>query len=99
MNKVYLLQEKDFEGLLRRIESLETGLKNLLNETMPNDWVDSKEVCKVLDVSTRTLQNYRDNGKISFCQKGRIIRYRRKDVEQFMMDGYQNPFSKRWRSQ
>lgn len=47
-------------------------------------WLDNQEVCDILNISKRTLQNYRDSGKLSYSQIGYKIYYRPEDVEQLI---------------
>jgi excisionase family DNA binding protein len=44
------------------------------------EWLDGKEVCKKLGVTTRTLQNYRDRGTIPYSQFGSKIYYKSSDI-------------------
>lgn len=37
------------------------------------EWVDSKYVCDTLKISQRTLQTFRDNGKLAYTQIERKI--------------------------
>lgn len=53
-------------------------------------WLTTEEVSKLLKVSKRTLQNYRDEGKLGFSQIGSKIYYRSTDIEAFLGDNY-NP--------
>ena len=39
------------------------------------------DVCKLLNISKRTLQHYRDTGVLPFSQIGHKCYYRREDVE------------------
>lgn len=51
-------------------------------------WLTTKQAAKALDVTNRTLQNYRDQGLIPFSQFGRQIRYRAEDIKDFLMSHY-----------
>lgn len=53
-------------------------------------WLTNEEVSKLLKVSKRTLQNYRDEGKLGFSQIGAKIFYSSVDIDKFMNDNY-NP--------
>lgn len=53
-------------------------------------WLTTEEVSKLLKVSKRTLQNYRDEGKLGFSQIGSKIYYRSTDLDAFLMEHY-NP--------
>ena len=45
---------------------------------------NNKSLSEYLGVSTRTLQNWRDEGKISYTQVKEVILYSMDDVESFM---------------
>lgn len=51
-------------------------------------WLNTKQVAQAIGVTTRTIQNYRDQGMIPFSQIGRVIRYREEDVQEFLMVHY-----------
>ena len=51
----------------------------------------SKEAALALRVTTRTLQNYRDQGIIPFFQFGREVRYHAEDIQLFLMEHYVKP--------
>lgn len=57
----------------------ETGLSLLIKK-----WLTGDEVCHVLGISKRTLQNYRDQRRISFYQIGRKIYYKATDVDDLL---------------
>lgn len=45
------------------------------------DWLDNQNVCQVLKISKRTLQYYRDSGKLGFSQVGNKCYYRNADIQ------------------
>ena len=47
---------------------------------------DNQDLCLMLQVSKRSLQRYRDEGRIPFSLMGRTCRYRLTDVERMMKD-------------
>lgn len=51
-------------------------------------WLTSEEVCHLLRISTRTLQNYRDNGVLPFAQIGRKIYYKASDIQEYLTRHY-----------
>lgn len=55
-------------------------------------WLDNQDAMKLLKVSKRTLQNWRDQGLIGFCQIGSKIYYNRKDVDAFLENHLNKPF-------
>lgn len=57
---------------------------------LANEWLSGEEVCKILKVCKRTLQTYRDEGKLEFSQFGRRILYAEPSVKAFLKK-YSNP--------
>jgi excisionase family DNA binding protein len=44
----------------------------------------TQEVAAILNCTTRTLQNLRDRGEISFIRVGRLIRFSQEQVEEYI---------------
>jgi len=57
----------------------ETGLSHLVRL-----WLTGDDVCKILRISKRTLQNYRDHCILPFSQIGRKIYYRASDIQTYL---------------
>ena len=53
-------------------------------------WLDSCETCRLLSVSARTMQTYRDMGKLPYSQINNKIYYKISDVETFMQNHVKN---------
>ena len=51
-----------------------------------------KEVSARLKVSRRTLQDYRNEGRIAYIQLGGKILYRESDIERMLNDGYRSAY-------
>jgi excisionase family DNA binding protein len=47
-------------------------------------WLSSDEVCRLLGISKRTLQNYRDNRIIPFSQIGRKLYFKSCDIDDYL---------------
>lgn len=80
---------KDFfqsmERMLDGISRLAKGNKPTLNGER---FLGNNEVAKLLNVSIRTLQDWRDNSIIPYIQiKGKII-YRQSDIDRFLQSSY-----------
>lgn len=77
------------DALLEGIERMDAGYKaSLSNEQFLTD----KEVSAWLKVSRRTLQDYRNNGMVSYYQLGGKILYKESDIERMVMSGYRNAY-------
>ncbi|HKK47349.1 MAG TPA: helix-turn-helix domain-containing protein [Balneolaceae bacterium] len=75
------------------LDYLASAVKQAVKEQLPQmkdsfqkDWLTTEEVMEMMSVSRRTVQNYRDEGKIPFFQEGRKILYPRKGIEAFLRD-------------
>lgn len=72
-----------FENLIK--EAVKEQLPQLRNSFQKN-WLSTEEVMEMMNVSRRTVQNYRDEGKISYSQDGRKILYPRESIEKYLRE-------------
>jgi excisionase family DNA binding protein len=74
-----------------RLEVIDSKLESIQkSKPLKEDWLTNQEVAKVLNVTPRTLQNYRDKGIISFSQVGSKIYYKVADIEKHLESHYIN---------
>lgn len=60
--------------------TIQQALKNRTPHLNGEKYLTNREVCQLLRISPRTLQNWRDTGKIPFIRlKGKIL-YRESDI-------------------
>ncbi len=85
-----------FISLIERIESsldrMSEGCKPLLNGER---YITDKELCKRLNVSDRTTQEWRTTGKIAYVQfegKGKVM-YAESEVERLITAHYQEAWN------
>lgn len=52
-------------------------------------YLTGEQVCELLHISKRTLQQYRDDGLIPFIKLERKILFRESDIIQILEDNYQ----------
>ena len=50
-------------------------------------WLDNADVCRMLNISKRTLQTYRDNGLIPYSNIGGKFFYKEVDIQQILEEG------------
>lgn len=92
MSNKIILEEKDFNELYNLLDKIQKGI-NALIPKISSDWLTGKEVQQILNISSRSLQNYRDAGIIGFSQIGKkVIHYRRADVEELLKNNFNKPF-------
>lgn len=65
-------------SFLTALDELSTAIQQALQNSTPHlngeKYLTNREVCQLLHISSRTLQNWRDTGKISFIRlKGKIL--------------------------
>jgi len=81
------IDEDVFNDIASRFENFKNKVLKLTernrNKGM-NDWLDNQDVCLLLNISPRTLQSYRDMGKIGFSQINYKIYYKASDIEKFL---------------
>jgi len=53
-----------------------------------DQWLNTAEVCKILKVSKRTVQNLRDNFILPYTRVGRKILFRLSDVNKLLEKNY-----------
>ena len=84
-----LLSKMSFEELRLDLKEIKTHIKNI---TSPSEhFIDNDTFAKLMGVSSRTAQKWRDNGLIGFSKLGKKIYYRMSDVDQFLKDHHQEP--------
>jgi chromosome segregation ATPase len=81
--------------ILRRLDRLEAQCNRTASEQLKDEWISGEEVMDLLSISRRTLQSYRDEGKLGFSAVGKKIYYRATEIRQHLEGHYQPPFSVR----
>lgn len=93
--QVITIETETFKQLMDSIEDLKKTVEEKLDKkTNTSEWLDNQDVCQILKVTTRTLQNYRDQGKIGFSSINNKILYRKNDIEEYLMVNYKSAFKK-----
>ncbi|KAA6331311.1 hypothetical protein EZS27_020062 [termite gut metagenome] len=69
-----------FTGLDEMLDGIGQALKNRTPHLNGEKFLTNRDVCRMLHISSRTLQDWRDSGKIPFIRmKGKII-YRESEI-------------------
>lgn len=72
------LVEERLDNFFRKVETLCADIKQ------KDKWLDNQDVCEILQISKRTLQYYRDSGKLSFSQIGGKCYYKASDMSKLV---------------
>lgn len=83
---------ESLERMLKGMERLAAGCRPALNGER---YLTDKELSARLKVSRRTLQDYRNEGRIPYILLGGKILYRESDIERMLEEGYREAFQ--WR--
>ena len=75
-----IIDEKVYEKMKNVIKTLHEKSQHLLSKTSYRGWLDNQEVSLLLNISSRTLQSYRDRGVIAYSQIGHKCYYKLEDV-------------------
>lgn len=70
-----------FTALDELLNTIQQALKNRTPQLNGEKYLTNREVCQLLRISPRTLQNWRDTGEIPFIRlKGKIL-YRKSNIK------------------
>lgn len=85
--EVIAIEGQTFEQIKEHFEVFAKQVKQWCGTDQTNSkWLDNQDVCNFLNISKRTLQYYRYNGKISFSQINSKCYYKASDVEKLLKD-------------
>lgn len=86
-----------FEAILKEINDLSDKIQIMYQncgDKKSEEWLDNQDVCHILKISMRTLQNYRDTGRLPFSRISSIFYYKPEDVKNLLINS-ENP--KAWK--
>ena len=84
---------KSFFLSLERLSSLSERLFAERKPTLNGEsFYTDKELSQKLKISRRSLQEYRNEGRIPYIQLGGKILYRASDIEKLLEEGYRDKF-------
>ncbi len=84
-----ILSKSDLAAIKDSLQEMKEHLRNI---TSPAEhFINTDEFVKLMGVSPRTAQVWRDEGKIGFSQQGKKIYYRMSDIETFLEQNHQAP--------
>jgi hypothetical protein len=81
------VEAKTFEAMLSGFENFAKRMEHLCRlygDKDISEWLDSQDVCQLLDISKRTLQTLRDNGTLAYTQINHKFFYKPADVEKIL---------------
>lgn len=84
MTTMIMVPEEEWRNLHVTLEQIIDLITRRNADDSSSEWIESEEVRKLLGVSPKTWQNYRDPRLIPFSQIGRKIYVNRADLDAFL---------------
>jgi hypothetical protein len=86
-----IMSKENYEELLNNVVEIKKTLSQ--KQKNPDEiFVDNQEFIRLMNISKRTAQNWRDNGMVSFSQIGSKIYYKMSDVSALIEKHYIKSF-------
>jgi hypothetical protein len=83
--EIVAIEGRTFEQMKQRFDDFAKQVKSFCGSGQNKEaWLTNKDVCGLLQISSRTLQSYRDNGTLPYSQIGRKCYYKVSDVEELI---------------
>ncbi|MCC8035285.1 MAG: helix-turn-helix domain-containing protein [Rikenellaceae bacterium] len=85
--EIVSIEKNTFEQMLNRFEQFALEVEALCNQGEDKgmkEWLDSQEVCVILNIGKRKLQYLRNSRKIPFSMINGKIFYRPQDVKRLI---------------
>ncbi len=85
--EVISIERSTYEELLTSFNSFVLQMKAMAGrgtDKRLGEWLDNQDVCRILNISPRTLQTLRQNGTLAYSQIEHKIYYKPEDVERII---------------
>lgn len=79
-----LMPEAEWDRLKQQLDDIKNFVADNKSKKDDDVWLTINEAAKVLKVSRKTLQIYRNRHYVPFSQFGRKICFKKSDIERFM---------------
>ena len=82
--EIVSIERKTFEAMVAKFDHFVRRMEAVCQrhgEKKMAEWMDNQDVCRILNISPRTLQTLRDNGTLAYSQINHKTYYRPEDVE------------------
>lgn len=82
--EIVSIERKTFEAMVAKFDRFVRRMDAIClrhGEKKMTEWMDNQDVCRMLNISPRTLQTLRDNGTLAYSQINHKTYYRPEDVQ------------------
>lgn len=84
-----------FSAIEKANENIDNNIKSKKTSLSGELFLDNNEVCKMLRLSSRTLQDYRDKGLIAFYKLEGKILYKMSDIRKMLDSNYYDAWNQK----
>ena len=83
--EIVSIEKRTFEAMVARFNRFVSRMEVICQRHGEmSEWMDNQDVCRMLNISPRTLQTLRDNGTLAYSQINHKTYYRPEDVERIV---------------
>ncbi len=85
--EIVSIEKQAFEKMMEKFNLFVKHVDTLSlrkNEKRMSKWLDNQDVCRLLNISLRTLQTLRDNGTLGYSQINHKMYYLEEDVKRIL---------------
>ena len=92
---IVTIEEQTFKQVCGRFSGFVSQVERICRENthQPEKWLSGREVCTLLAISIRSLQNYRNSGNLGYSQIGNKLYYKSADIERLVTECTSNHLS------
>jgi len=95
-NQLITESNERIKSFFLSLDNLSSALERVFSSRKPTlngeSFYTDEELSKKLKISRRSLQDYRNEGRIPYVKLGGKILYRSSDIEKLLKEGYRDSF-------
>ena len=85
--EVITIEKRTFDEMSEKFDRFVDRVEEICQRCGDKDmgeWLDNQDVCRMLNISPRTLQTLRDNGTLAYSRINQKIYYKPQDVRRIL---------------